>query len=56
MANLNKPGEQQQNSLKCEICDKGFKRNDNLKKHFTIVHELMKEYQCNSEVSDYIMV
>ena len=38
--------QQQQNPLKCEICDKEFKSNSGLKNHFNIVHKLMKENQC----------
>ena len=44
MAGLNKS---RYNPPKCEICDKEFKSNTGLKKHFTIVHKLMKEHQCN---------
>ena len=47
MADLNKLREQQQNPLKCEICDREFKSNNTLKKHFNIVHRLIKEHQCN---------
>ena len=47
MADLNELRNQQQNSPKCEICDKEFKSNGGLKKHFNIVHKLMKEHQCN---------
>ena len=34
---------------KCEICEKEFKNNDDLKKHFNVVHNnLVKEHhQCN---------
>ena len=38
--------QQQQNPLKCEICDKEFKSNSGLKNHFNLVHKLMKENQC----------
>ena len=47
MANLDELRQQQQNPLKCEICDKEFKSNNGLKRHFNIVHKLMKELQCN---------
>ena len=36
-----------ENTKKCEICDKEFKKNDGLKKHFNIVHNFVKELQCN---------
>ena len=39
--------QQQQIPLKCEICDEEFKSNSGLRKHFNIVHKLMKEHQCN---------
>ena len=32
---------------KCEICDKEFKNNQGLKKHFNIIHNLEKKHQCN---------
>ena len=32
---------------KCESCEKEFKKNDSLKKHFNFVHNLVKEHQCN---------
>ena len=32
---------------KCEICDKEFKNNNALKKHFNNVHNFVKEHQCN---------
>ena len=38
---------QQENSLKCQICDKEFQSNNGLKNHFNIVHKLMKEHQSN---------
>ena len=31
---------------KCEICDKEFKKSHNLKMHFNIVHNYVKEHQC----------
>ena len=33
--------------LKCEICDTEFKNNNGLRRHFNIVHKLLKEHQCN---------
>ena len=47
MANLNKNRQQQQNPLKCEICEKEFKGKNGSKKHFNFVHKLMEEHQCN---------
>ena len=47
MANSNENRQQQQNPLKCEICDKEFKSNNGLKTHLNLVHKLMKEHQCN---------
>ena len=44
MADLNRS---RQNLIQCEICDKEFKSNTALRKHFNIVHKLMKENQCN---------
>ena len=31
---------------KCETCDKEFKNNNGLKKHFNTVHEGLKNYKC----------
>ena len=46
MNNLEKPTEDQI-PFKCEICDKEFKSNNGLKKHFNVVHNLEGEHQCN---------
>ena len=46
MNNLKKL-EENQILFKCEICDKGFKNSNGLKRHFKVVHSLEKEYQCN---------
>ena len=53
MANLNKLRQNQQNSLKCEICDKEFKSNKGLKNHLKIVHKLMEKNQCNICQKDF---
>ena len=47
MADLDGLRQQQQNPLKCEVCDKEFKSNHGLKNHLNKVHKLMKEHQCN---------
>ena len=53
MADLDELRQQQQNPLKCEICDKEFKSNNGLKYHFNIVHKLMEEHQCNICQSEF---
>ena len=45
--NILKKNKQNPITLKCDICDKEFKTNYGLKKHFNITHNLEKEYQCN---------
>ena len=35
------------NALKCEICEKDFKSNEGLRKHFNNVHNYSEEHQCN---------
>ena len=47
MDSLYKLRQKQKNPSKCEICDKEFKSNNGLKKHFNMVHMLMKEHQCH---------
>ena len=47
MADLDNSRQQQQNPLKCEICDKEFRSNNGLKSHLNLVHKSMKEHQCN---------
>ena len=47
MADVNKSRQQQQNHLKCEICDKEFRSNNGLKNHLNVFHKLMDEHQCN---------
>ena len=32
---------------KCEICDKEFNKNDELKKHIKNVHDIVNEHHCN---------
>ena len=34
-------------SLKCEICEKEFKKSNSLNYHLNITHKLEKEHQCN---------
>ena len=46
MSNLQKL-RQNQILLKCEICDKEFKNNKSLKYHVNIIHNLVKDFQCN---------
>ena len=46
MDDLNELRNQQQNSPKCEICDKEFKSNKDLKRHVNIVHEKKKLFHC----------
>ena len=47
MANVNKSKQQQENPLKCEICDNKFKSNNGLKNHLNLAHKFMEEQQCN---------
>ena len=51
MDNSTKSRQQQQNTLKCEICDKEFRRNNGLKNHLNLVHTSMEEHPCNTCLS-----
>ena len=45
--NSGKKKKNQISSLKCEICDKEFKKNNGLKYHVYKIHNLEKVHQCN---------
>ena len=47
MSELKKLGQNQISSLKCEICEKEFKKNNGLKYHVHKIHNLEKVHQCN---------
>ena len=47
MDNSNKSRQQNQILVKCEICDKEFRRNNGLKNHLNLVHKSMEEHPCN---------
>ena len=53
MDDLNKARQQNQNSQKCEICDKEFKNKNSLRIHFKNVHNFEKEHQCNICQKDF---
>ena len=47
MEDLNNSRQQNRVTCKCEICDKEFKCNNKLNRHFNGVHNSIKEHQCN---------